>query len=1202
MPNKTRWTPDQEDAIRARGGSLIVTAAAGSGKTAVLVERVSEHLTDPENPTDADRLLIVTFTKAATSEMRSRLAKRIDEMLRDDPGNDTLQRQKMLLPTAAICTIDSFCGSLIREHFQQLDLDPDFRMLDDAESRILQHAAVRTVLDEYYESEDPVFRRLADLLISGRDDAPVEETILKLYTYSRSYPSPDTWLNQAVREYDREQIRDGRIVSLIVRNTNEMLDFVLKKSENALRAFRDVGLDDDGITCYGFLKNENALIRNLRSCVEKRDFKGALDLVDKEKDPFPRWKNPTKGELKSLGQESLTSDQLEAVAYAKDLRANVIKNNLDLKALARYLPASLEETEQDCADLGPLAEKLVEAVRRFDAQYRLLKRNEGALDFSDAALYALSLLVEDPGAETPVFTELAKDLSLQYDEILIDECQDINRAQDLIFRAISREESNLFMVGDVKQSIYQFRQASPELFLSRQDAYPRYDRKIDAYPAKVILGRNFRSREGILAAVNFAFRQLMSRRMGDLDYNKDEMLYFGRTDFPEREEPDTELHLLTLEKDSTRNAKEQEAEYLAAYILHTMEEQRAKGNEIHFKDFAILMQSPRNCADLYKNILSRNGIPVYTDLGGGFLDTADVQVILSLLRVIDNPRQDVPLLAVMLSPLYGFTPDELAKIRIPDRKQSLYAAVLRAREQGDEKCRRFVASLERYRRYSVALSSGDLLRQIYDETAFVSLAEAMPNGYQRAANLHKLLTLADQHDAYSTFGLAGFLRQIDRMAESGVDPDAASTLSPNADVVKIMSIHKSKGLQFPYCILANTGHKFNDTDEKSNLILHPDLGIGLKGRDPKTGNTYPTLFHAAIRQDTKRRAYSEYLRVLYVAMTRAEQKLVLLVSDKEIPKTVEKMVPLLSGEPALDPFAVQSCNCFSKWLLLAFLRHPYVANKLKYGKDDRTCKALSLDVQPLKVVCESSKCDENEAEKDELEIAVLPPEAIEQKDALLTRIAYAYPYETLTVTPAKRTASSLEDPEFSTRYFARTKPQFLSQGRLTPSQRGTAQHKFMQFADFAAAESDPEAELQRLTDAGLLSEEEAAVVSLSEVRGFFASGLYVRLKASPNVMREQQFAVLLPAGEFDATLTGEAAGEPVLVQGVVDAAFEEDGAVVVLDYKTDRVKEGETLVSRYTGQLRVYAKAMEEISGLPVKELTLYSFALGKEVPVPRSR
>ena len=1219
------WTEDQTHAIEARGGSIIVGAAAGSGKTAVLVERVIRLLTDEKDPVNADELLIVTFTKAATSEMRTRIAEALEKRLKEDPESKNLQRQKILLPSAKICTIDSFCSGLVRENFDKLDLPidyrmcssrndsisgehvsitPDFRILDEAEEKILKSQAVDSVVSEFYEDpSDIVFQNLSDLLSSGRDDSDLNKYILQLYNYSLAFPSPGRWLNQSLDAYRAENIKDSDMVKKAQSQALDLIKYLKNKEAQLIHAFEDMGMTSEKI--WNQTQEEYNNLQKIEDALKEYDFKEAVSLGSAAQ-------YDTRARL--IGDAKKENNFVNLDNYGKDIR-KLIKTGTTNK-LPAMLPVGIDETIEDASHILPLAGKLVEAVHKTDIAYSQLKQEQNSLDFTDLEHLTLRLLVEDPGAENPVPTPFAEEVGKQYREILIDECQDTNRLQDMIFRSIAhRDESrtmdpedNLFMVGDVKQSIYRFRQASPELFLERQKRYSEYE---EEFPASITLKENFRSREGVLDAVNFVFRQLMSEEIGDVDYGEDDELNFGNKDFEPRDEADTEFHLIDTGNNSAGN--EIEAEYVARYIL---KEKKDKG--LKWNDFAILLASPKSHAAEYRKALLKYGIPVYSDNGGSFLKTADVQVVLSILRIIDNPLQDIPLLSVLLSPISGFTPNEVATIRNDHNKEPIYLNLKKAAKDGNDKCEEFLQILQHYRALAVSLPAGDLLREIYEDTAYPSAVHAMPNGVQRAANLHLLLENADKYDSFSSNGLSGFIRYVDKMEENNHDMSPASPLSPNADVVHIMSIHKSKGLQFKVCILAATANKFNDSDQRENIILHPELGIGLKYRDLETGAIHPTLYHTVLKNENLRRSRSESLRVLYVAMTRAKEKLVMTAAIKGLGNNVVRCGEKLSQGEKCDAYPLYSSLYFSDWLIMALLRYPG-DNPLRdlYCKKRRISYSASVEIPDIKIDTkpkdikiviadaedfintdskDSGENNQGAQQKDNSNPTDVELETAKQINA---RISYTYLYQPLTQTPSKRTASKSGEKEFSALNFASAKPEFLSKGGLTSAERGTALHKFMQYMDFAAGEQEVENELERVAEKGLLSAEEKDVIQLDKVKAFFASPLYQRMKKSPQVMREKQFAVLLPANTFDASLPEQSDIEPVLVQGVVDCAFEEDGKLVILDYKTDHVKEAQELVDLYSDQLHIYANAMREITGMQVSELVLYSFSLGREVQIP---
>ena len=1190
MPDKVQWTPEQKDAIDARGGTLIVSAAAGSGKTAVLVERCIRRLTDTERPCSADRLLIVTFTRAATAEMRSRLTQAVTDKLVEEPENEHLQKQQMLLPSAQICTIDSFCGELVREHFEQLGLSPDFRMLDETEVTLLQQNAMEEVLEKLYEEQDPDFLRLVELLATGRDDTSIEENILRLHTYSRAYPSPEGWLKGALALYDDP----APAVGILRHSAAELLSAWDLRWTNIRRRLQEERLPEDisfadTLDCIDGYRRQ---LEEWNGLLAQDDLSAFAQAVEELQ--IPNLKKP------SIPKEMKDEFFSPALELATQVKKEFTTANLR-KALRAFSLTDLEDIRQDNAVLKPLAEKLVDAVLRFDTAYAAQKRNENALDFADTELFALRLLVEDPAAEPFVRTELAETLRDRFDEILIDEYQDTNKLQDTIFAAIARDD--LFMVGDVKQSIYRFRQAMPELFLQKKEQYPRYDRDVDSYPATVILGKNFRSRSGVLDAVNYTFTRLLSKDVGEITYDDSEKLYFGAEDqYVEREAPDVEFHVVVPEPGSDK--KRAEADHIARYIARAIAESKASGNPLRYKDFAILLRSTKNTAGVYRKALTEAGIPVYAEQGDGFQETPEVRTVLSYLSIIDNPAQDVPLLAVLLSPLCSFSEEDIAALRVAHRKGKLYPAIL-AEAEHDGRWASFLEDLRHFRTLSVSMGAGDLLRAFYEQTSYLSIAGAMSGGGQRRANLQQLLALADSYDANSSYGVSGFVRHMDRLAEQSGSLSTASTLSPNADVVQIMSIHKSKGLEFRVCIVADLNHKFNDSETTKRLILHPELGLGLQGRQEDTGFTYPTLIHAAMKEATLRSERSEALRVLYVAMTRARETLVLTAQDTAnknstsdpLENSVRKTAAKLYSDDVVPSCEVLRSTTFYQWMLLALLPHPD-AGLLRAKAGDATALLKTVsgpDASPIRFVLDTPDTAEEELPETAVPAPVAEESLVEEVTA---RMRYTYPYTALSRTRSKHSASHLSETVFSTEYFAETRPGSLSKSGMTPAERGTCLHAFMQYADLEKAAADPEEEKQRLVDQGFLLPEEADVVEPAKIQQFFTDPIAARMQKSPRLLREHKFAILVPAGRFDSALSPEEASEEVLIQGIIDCAFEENGNLVLLDYKTDRVRDGRQLADRYREQLRTYRYALEETTGLSVSEVLLYSFELGTTVPV----
>lgn len=1172
--SEVKWTSDQLNAITARDGTLLVSAAAGSGKTAVLVQRVIKHLTDPEKPVDANRLLIVTFTRAATSEMRSRLAAELNRAIAENPEDRNLERQKRLLPFATISTIDAFSSGLVRENFSRLGVSPDFRMLDESEKTLLQNQALDTVMDRLYKENDPAFRSLVEMLFRGFDDTYVKDAILRLYTFSRAYPDPNRWLDNSLKEYSDYGETVTESEKIIVKHLRTLISSGIGRMEQELKTLESMP-ELSGSRATEIIGSETEDYRKLLSYLDDFDLDSLKEWAENRK--FDRWSSP-KG-----------TNRMPEVIKAKTVR-NEVKDET-LKEIKKTLAVNSEDTAADKIYLVPVVEKLIEAVKLFSDEYMNLKTEKNALDFSDTQLLALKLLLDDPGSETAEKTDYAKEISGRYDEILIDEYQDTNRAQDLMFRAVSRNGENMFMVGDVKQSIYSFRQAMPEIFLERRRAYPIYDPEKNIYPATVILGKNFRSRKGVTDIINDIFETVMSREAGDIDYDDTEKLFFGADYYEPVNEPETEFHIVRQDKDSRLSKNEQQAAEIGKFILSEMEKEKKKGNSLHFRDFTILVRSTKTVGDEFKKVLNEYGIPVYTESGGSFLETADIQLILSFLRVIDNPLNDVPLLSLLMSPFFMFTPDDMAEIRSGKKNGSLYSAVLAASEKGNGKCIKFLSVLEKYRRLAVSLPAGDLVRKIYEDTAYDSIVSAMPAGEKRKADLDLLKEFADSYDSNSTYGLSGFIRYIDRVAEKNFDNPGGATLSAESDVVRIMTIHKSKGLQFKYCIVANLEKQFNVQEQRSSLIIHPVLGIGMKGRDSETGNSYPTLFHTAARLALSNDDLSENIRVLYVALTRAEEKLVLFATDSNPESTVEKMAARLTDKKAMEPFLVSRARCFYDWILAGLIRHPGALEL-------RNLTDIHIAVLPsegdLKFVLHENTEDEPEDETVNEE-----PEASadgELVSEISERLNYRYPFSALSSVQAKRSASSGTDSPFDSTFFARTKPAFLQGGSMTPAEKGTALHQFMQFADFSKAEENPEKEADRLLNDKFISEAQRAVIDTEKIRTFFRSPVAERMKKADLLLREHRFTRLVPASVFNPGLPENMKDEKVLIQGIIDCAFFEGDSIVLLDYKTDRVKSPDELKERYRGQMKIYSDALEDIFGKPVKEKLLYSFHLGKTV------
>ena len=1177
------WTTDQRHAIECRKGSVLVSAAAGSGKTAVLVERVIRRLTDKDNPCSAEDLLIVTFTRAATAQMREKIGAAILKRLSEDPTDRHLRRQYMLLPFAKICTIDSFCNDLVRENFHALGISPDYSLLDNETAVIMKNDVCEAMLEREYEEDlDGRFSELSDMMSSGSSDEDFAKLIIKMYDISTAYPFPDLWLDSLIGEYSQPDINKSRWGGIIKKYVCDMLDYCVSSSRDMMTAMESDPIVADA---YGAaVQSDINMYAELREKINS-DWDEALEA-------FKTVKYMSLGRVPK-GYESETKNVVTtARKKLKDL----------LKKVPGIMCVSSEEHADDMRLLRDPVTKLIELVKQFGREYSAEKDKMNSADFSDILHRALNLLAVSDGSGGYIKTDLARELSSHYVEILVDEYQDINEAQDMIFRAISADENNLFTVGDVKQSIYRFRQAMPEIFLRRRSTTHSFES--GKYPLGITLGSNFRSRVGVTSCVNYIFHQLMSTEAGELEYDDSEALN-AAAKYPERDTPDCELHVVT-DKGNRADTLEAQARYVARYIDRTVREGKTlvtKGGALHpasYGDFCILLRTAKNVSSVYANALSERGIPVFSPETGGFFEAAEISFILSLLRVLDNPVQDIPLAAVMLSPLFGFSAGELADIRASAKErleagetEPLYCSVAVSADEGDEKAAAFLKKIESLRRLSLTLSAGELVRRVCEETGFDAIVGAMPDGERRRLNVGLLCDYAEKYEAAGNLGLSGFIRFIDKVARTSGDLATAARPSENADIVRIMTVHQSKGLEFPICILADMQHAFNERDNTESVLISSSAGLGMKRRTEDGISVYDTASRRAAVITSERMGRSEEMRVLYVALTRAKENLVMVTSVPNPEKGLAKVAVECGIGDRANPFAVLRMNNFSDLVLTALMRHPAADELRKLSGVDVSIFLSEKDRFKLKVVVSDSESFMTES-ANEQKIAAKPVFFNEVQ----ARLDYSDPRSVLSSVPAKRAASDGSERGINREYFASSRPAFMSSGGLTPAQRGTATHKFMQFSNYAAARADIESELARLVDGGFLSEDEGKAVNIGAAKRFFMSPLAERIFASDNVMREKKFAALFPAKFFYPELTGEAAEEKIVVQGIADCVFVEDGKLVIVDYKTDTGVDAEALLDRYSAQLEIYREALSQALGMPVKETLLYSFFMNSTVKV----
>ncbi len=1163
------WTESQKDAIAARKGTVLVAAAAGSGKTAVLVQRAIGRLTDPEHYTPADRLLIVTFTKAAAAEMRARLEKRLYEMLRQNPGDPLLRQQSLLLSQAHIGTVDSFCAEMVREFFHLLDLSPDFKIMSDKQEEDLTAEALNEALSQAFETGSVA--ELADAFSRERDDGKLMEMALSLYRFMQSHPFPERWLREKVELYFKGDVSLWEQV---------ILEYAAETAEHC-KALCAAGLrmadggGKVGEAFSGALQGDRENFARLERLARDGDWDGAALFLG-------GFSQQTRGRLKEDEKDGLFQ-RLEALRKETKRAA---------EELSKYLWGAREQCVDELRAAGPLVESLERLTLDFSRRYTEKKRGKNFLDYSDLEHFAIRLFLTPEGRRT----EAAKEVGARFDEIMIDEYQDINEVQDSLFRAVSRNSENLFMVGDVKQSIYGFRRAMPEIFLRCRRAFQKYDRNAERYPAYIVLDRNFRSRREVTDSVNFVFSQLMSREAGDIDYTGEERLVCG-ADYPEK--PGCETEAVFLSRPSRVPAETAEAQWIGKRIREMINSgftvtENGKERLAAYGDFCVLLRSANKYAHLYAQELQRQGIPARATVAGGFFAAAEIGVMLSLLQVIDNPNQDIPLLSLLMSPIYGFSPDDCARLRENGRKLPVYLS-LAGRAAADSRCRQVLRDLGRFRELAATMPSDAFLTLLYKKTGYADMVLAMENGMERIQNLRLLQAYAREYEGAGFHGISGFVRFLDRLRRNNADLQAAEPPSDKREAVSIMSIHKSKGLEFPVCIVAGCGRNFA-SDQRAEVLLHPELGLGVKLKDAKRSVRFTTTAREAIALESARSAAAEELRVLYVAMTRAKEKLLLVSSGEHLDRALEKAALEVSGG-GITPYTVRRAKNAAQWLMLCALRHPD-GGALREASgvfQEGGCPPWVIcreDYTPWKIVWEESLPDAPERQEERCEPAAPDEDAFRR---MRERIGFVYPYEGALGIPAKVAASKLAAEQGASREFTLSRPAWMGEKGMTPAERGVALHEFMQFADFRAALESPERELDRLVEEAYLTGEQAQAVELQKVRAFLEGPLGQRILRSPHVEREQRFTAMIPASLAQPGREGTE-GETVILQGAVDCLFAEDGRLYIVDFKTDRVGTMEELWDRYAPQVRLYAAAMEEVCAMEVGGMILYSTHLNSAI------
>ena len=1151
-------TSAQKAAIEESGRAVLVSAAAGSGKTRVLTERLLRRI---ENDADIDSFLVITFTKAAAAELKSRILDEISERLAADPDNRRLRRQSALCSKAQIGTIDSFCQSFLRENCHAAQLSPEFRVIEEDRAEAIKQRVIQRVLDDCYEAPDEGFKLLTDTVGMGRrDDNKLAETVLALHRKTQSHARPELWLRQQLETLEPAETDAGRTVwgSEILRNVRDDALYWAQRMDDVCRR----AAEDEAVAAkYGPSFAETAL--------SLRDFARACDLGwDRAREALPI-------SYPRLGTITNPPDP-ELKEYTKAVRELCKKNCAKYEKL---LSASSEKLLSDMHRTAPAMRALIELTLRFDRAYAAEKRRKAEVDFADLEHLTAQLLTNEDGSPT----ELARETSQRFCEIMVDEYQDVNRVQDDIFRALSKNGENLFMVGDVKQSIYRFRLADPLIFT---DKYEKYSFLTDAdktAPIKIMLQENFRSRQEVIDGINSVFTACMSKKLGEIDYDENALLRCGGVYDDSGCAPELILIDVKGDEDDLRDKTEKEAAVVADKIRELMlSGMTVSGRELGYGDIALLMRSANSVGEVYRRELIVRGIPVAAGQGGSFFASTEIASLMSLLAIIDNPHQDVALIAVLRSSAFGFTADELTEMRLADREGDFYTALKKAAET-NEKCAAFLETLGKLRSRAPDTPVDELLMFIYNELDLPALCAAMQDAPQRLANLRMMLELSKRFASGGFRGLHRFCQWLRRLAERGGDMGAASS----EGAVKIMTIHKSKGLEFPVVFLCDASRRFNDADLKQTVLIHPELGLGAKVYDLERRLEYPGLARNAIKQRVKREMLSEEMRLLYVALTRARERLIVTAAMKEPEKKLQSM--MLQCTRPMSPEVLLGAQSMADWMIYAQL----------CAEDDKF--KLSF----------ISAADAAAAQAEEPELEKAPSDA-EIVEKLRRNLAFSYPHEAATRLPSKVTATELkhlldesDEEAASLAPTARSRfrtPRLGDAYTLTPTQRGSAAHALLQHIDYSKTGSEEEirGELTRMTREKFLTAQQAEAVDTGCIRRLFASRIGQRIMNADRLRREFKFSLLCPAEKFFPG--GE--GESVLLQGVIDCMIEENGEITIIDYKTDRVR-GSELMERakgYEKQLEAYAYAAQRMTGKPVRECVLYFLHSGETVELPAAK
>ncbi|WP_330948541.1 helicase-exonuclease AddAB subunit AddA [Virgibacillus sp. MG-45] len=1239
-----KWTPEQEKAIYTEGSDVLVAAAAGSGKTAVLVERIIQKLLNKQNPVDIDALLVVTFTNAAAQEMRTRVGLALEKALAEDPTSIHLKKQLSLLQRASISTLHSFCLDIVRQYAYLLDIDPGFRIANDMEADLMQQEVLDELFEAWYGGEDvnqAQFFSVVDRFSSDRSDADVEDLILKLYTFAMQNPSPEKWLDELGNMYQiPAEWKESDLAWLEIMKREVVNQ--LEAMEQEMQLARSIVLASDGPYQYG--DTIDADMAMLEQAFHSTTSWEAMQA-------FFSSTSFTKLSSKKADCDEEKKEKVKTIRNSYKKRWNDMKQD--------WFSRNLESHVADMRELAPVINQLTALVKAFKNRFTERKKENAVVDFSDLEHYCLQLLIDETSTDEQFFaSSVAKSLQSQYSELLVDEYQDTNLVQETILKLISDQvgAGNMFMVGDVKQSIYRFRHADPSLFIHKYKQFA----KPNTSGRRIDLASNFRSREHVLVGANYIFRQIFDEKLGDIEYDEAaELIYANKMyDSLEATEPNPELIIIDREQaeesDEQTEGSEDYADLAKAELEARVYAQKIKKwigqdeekslqivdkatqakRDVQYRDIVILLRS-MTWAPIITDELKKQGIPVYAELSTGYFEAIEIKVMISLLKVIDNPRQDIPLASILKSPIVRMDEEEMAAIRLANQREAYYDALLAYSKQNNNetaaKANEFLTQLAHFRLEARQGALSELIWRIYRETGYYDFVGGMPGGRQRQANLRALYDRARSYETTSFRGLFRFLRFIERMEERGDDLGAARALSEQEDVVRIMTIHKSKGLEFPIVILGAMDKQFNLQDLRARYMLHKDLGFASKYIDPVKRITYPTLFYHAMQKEQLRELLAEEMRVLYVALTRAKEKLVMVGNVASFEKKQEKWQKVLDhAEWVLPAHYRLDSKTYLDWVGPALIRHENTSSLRTEVLGDAVLEEIKVDpsnwditvIHGSELVNVKNTIGKEDALLKERIIEWKPQDSEdeERKAFVNKRLSFHYPFEEAARSRAKQTVTEIKrqrqlKDDYSADQLVQPykapivrRPAFMKKEKtMSAAEKGTAMHAVMQHIPFEHEMTAAEIELfiERLVEREILRKEEAEVVDIAAIGRFFKTEIAAYMIKQKKLYREVPFSLTLPAKEVYASWDSNIE-EQVLLQGVLDCVIPKEDGWIILDYKTDTINGEITeqvvheLTKRYAVQMELYRTAIERIWRQPVKETYLYFFSKELLVNVPK--